>query len=109
VTFGRDFFFFLRKRQEKYTRLGRPQSVHRGNFAISVAIHAALIAVVATAGLWKTKQSQLTPHATSVLLTDISDYVLALSIDKSRGGEAGATETECPNQKGACLVLPGSK
>jgi hypothetical protein len=59
--------------------LGRPQSVRRRNFAISVAIHAALIAVVATAGLWKTKQAQLTPHATSILLTDISDYVLPLS------------------------------
>src|ERR1700678_2072220 len=29
--------------------------VHRGNFAISAAIHAALIAVVAIAGLWMTR------------------------------------------------------
>jgi hypothetical protein len=80
--------------------LGRPQS-DRGNFAISVAIHAALIAVVATAGLWKTKQAQLTPHATSVLLTDISDYVLPLSIDKSGGGGGGGDRDRVPESKGS--------
>jgi periplasmic protein TonB len=63
--------------------------VHRGNFAISLAIHAALMAVVATAGLWMTRPTQLTPHTTSILVTDISAYALPPSIDKSGGGGGG--------------------
>jgi TonB family protein len=63
--------------------------VHRGNFAISAVIHAGLIAVAATAGLWMTKPAQLTSHKTSVVLTDISAYALPPSIDKSGGGGGG--------------------
>jgi periplasmic protein TonB len=63
--------------------------VHRGNFAISAAIHAGLIAVAAAAGLWMTKPAQLTPHTTGVVLTDISAYALPPSIDKSGGGGGG--------------------
>ena len=75
--------------------------VHRGNFAISAAIHAALIAVVATAGLWMTRQTQLTPHTTSILLTDISAYVWPLSIDKSRGGGGGGDRDKLSESKGS--------
>src|ERR1700730_15006551 len=75
--------------------------VHRGNFAISAAIHAALIAVVATAGLWMTNQAQLTPHATSVLLTDISAYALLPSIDKSGGGGGGGDRDKLAESKGS--------
>ena len=75
--------------------------VHRGNFAISAAIHAALIAVVATAGLWMTRRTQLTPHTTSILLTDMSAYVLPLSIDKSRGGGGGGDRDKLPESKGS--------
>src|ERR1700737_1949748 len=66
--------------------------VHRGNFAISAAIHGALLAVVGTAGLWRTGKQQLMPHATSVLLTDIGAYTLPQSIDKSGGGGRGGEQ-----------------
>jgi protein TonB len=75
--------------------------VHRGNFAISAAIHAALIAVVATAGLWMTRETQLTPHTTSILVTDISSYALPLSIDKSRGGGGGGDRDKLSESKGS--------
>jgi protein TonB len=74
--------------------------VHRGNFAVSVAIHAALIAVVATAGMWMTRQTQLAHHANSVLLTDISPYALPPSTDKSRGGGGGGDRDRVPESKG---------
>jgi protein TonB len=73
--------------------------VHRGNFAISMAIHAALIALVA--GLWITKQPQLTPHTTSILLTDTSSYVLPPSADKSGGGGGGGARDKLPESKGS--------
>jgi periplasmic protein TonB len=63
--------------------------VHRRNFAISLAVHAALIAAVATAGLWITRPTQLTFHTTSILVTDIGAYALPSSIDKSGGGGGG--------------------
>src|ERR1039458_6239412 len=75
--------------------------VHRGNFAISAAIHAALIAVVATAGLWVTRQTQLTPHTTSVLLTDISAYALPPAIDTSGGGGGGGDRDKLAESKGS--------
>jgi protein TonB len=77
-----------------------PYPVHRGNFAISAAIHAALIAVLATAGLWMTKQTELTPHATSVLLTDISSYAPP-AINKSRGGGGGGDKDKLAESKGS--------
>jgi protein TonB len=63
-----------------------PYSVHRLNFAISAAIHVALIAIVASAGFWMTKPTQLMPHASAVLLTDINAYSFPSS---NRGGGGG--------------------
>jgi protein TonB len=80
---------------------GGTYPVHRGNFAISAVIHAALIAVAATAGLWMTKQTELTPHATSVLLTDISPYALPPAINKSGGGGGGGDKDKLPESKGS--------
>ncbi len=78
---------------------GDGNPVHRGNFAISAAIHVALIAVVATTGLWITRQTQLTPHTTSILLTDISAFVLPPSIEKSRGGGGGGDRDKLAESK----------
>src|ERR1019366_4605411 len=77
--------------------------VHRENFAISAAIHAALLAIVATAGLWMAKQPELTPHATSVLLTDISPYPLLPSVDKNKtgGGGGGGDRDKLSESKGS--------
>jgi TonB family protein len=80
---------------------GGTYPVRRGNFAISAAMHGALIAVFATAGLWMTRQPQLTPHATSILLTDISPYLLPPSVDKSRGGGGGGDRDKLTESKGS--------
>jgi TonB family protein len=75
--------------------------VHRGNFAISAAVHAALIALVATAGLWMTKQPHLTPRATSVVLTDINNYLLPQSMNKSGGGGGGGDKDKLTESQGS--------
>ncbi len=61
--------------------------VRRGNFAVSVAIHAMLIASLATAGLWTRKAQPLAAH--SFLVTDVSPYLLPQSMSASRGGGGG--------------------
>lgn len=75
--------------------------VQRGNFAISMAIHAALIAVALASGLWMTKQPQLTPYATSVLVTDISSYPLPAFINKGGGGGGGGDRDKLRESKGS--------
>jgi len=75
--------------------------VHRGNFAVSLAMHAALIAAVAGAGMWITRQPSLAPHARTVLLTDISPYVLPPSADTSRGGGGGGDRDKVTESKGS--------
>jgi protein TonB len=75
--------------------------VLRGRFAISAAIHAALIAVVATSGLEMTKSMQLKPHTTSVALTDISAYPLSPSVDINGGGRGGGDRDKLPESKGS--------
>jgi TonB family protein len=62
--------------------------VHRLNFVLSAAVHAALLAIVAAAGLWALKSTSLKPHTTTILLTD-SAYTLPQSIAKSGGGGGG--------------------
>ena len=75
--------------------------VHRGNFAISAAIHAALVAIIVIAGLWMAKQTRLAPHTTSILLTDISPYVLPPATDKSGGGGGGGDRDKISESKGS--------
>ncbi len=77
--------------------------VHRGNFAISAAIHGALLFAVATAGLWMARKPQLTAHTTSIVLTDISQYALPISVDKSKGGGGGGDHDRLAESKG---ILP---
>jgi periplasmic protein TonB len=73
--------------------------VHRSNFAVSAALHAALIAVVATAGLWITRQRPA-PHASSTLVTDISPYLLPPSGAESGGGGGGGDRDKVSESKG---------
>jgi len=75
--------------------------VHRENFVISATIHAALIVAVATAGFWMTTPPQLTPHATSVLQTDLGAYELPASIDKSGGGGGGGDRDKLAESRGS--------
>jgi protein TonB len=74
--------------------------VHRGNFAISAAMHMAVIVLIAIAGFWMTKQSQLTPYTTTLLLTDLS-YPLPPSTDKAGGGGGGGDHDKLSESSGA--------
>jgi periplasmic protein TonB len=75
--------------------------VHRGNFAISAAIHASLIAAVATGVLWFAKQPQLSPHATSVVLTELTAPVMPLADRVSRGGGGGGDRDKMEESHGS--------
>ncbi len=77
---------------------GGTYPVRRGNFAISAVIHAAMIAIVAIGGLVMAK-SQFQPHATSVLLTDLT-YPMPPAIDKSGGGGGGGDRNKLAESKG---------
>jgi len=72
--------------------------VHRGNFAISMAVHIALIAMMAASGLWLTRQSQPKVQVTSFVLTDQSSYPLPPSIGKNGGG---GQHEKTPESKGS--------
>jgi TonB family protein len=75
--------------------------VHRWNFAISAAIHAALVVLIATAGFWIIKPAQLTTHTSSVLLTDVGTYALPQSIDRTGGGGGGGDRDKLTESNGS--------
>jgi protein TonB len=74
--------------------------VHGTNFGISAAIHAALLLVVATAAFWSSK-TPLTPRASSVLLTDLSNFTLPESLRKTGGGGGGGDRDKLAESKGS--------
>jgi len=71
------------------------------NFAISAAMHVALIAIVAIAGIWMAKQPAPVPHTDFVLLTEISPDALPASFDKSSGGGGGGDGDKLAESKGS--------
>jgi TonB family protein len=75
--------------------------VHRGHFAISAAIHAALFALVTLAGFWMANPPRFAPHATSMLLTEIRAYPLSASINKTGGGGGGGDRDQFSASKGS--------
>jgi protein TonB len=74
--------------------------VHRGNFAVSAAVHVALIAVVATVGVLANRKPWA-PRATSVVVTDISPYMLPPSSEVNRGGGGGGDRDKKAESKGS--------
>src|SRR5277367_2500832 len=78
---------------------GGTYPVRRGNFAISAAIHAAMIAIVAIGGLVMAK-SQFRTHATTVLLTDLT-YAMPPAMDKKGGGGGGGDREKLAESKGS--------
>jgi periplasmic protein TonB len=71
-----------------------------GSFAISVATHAALAAVLVATTLWLTKMPRLTPQTKSTLITDTSPYVLLPSFDHSGGGGGGGDRDKVAESNG---------
>jgi TonB family protein len=72
--------------------------VRRGHFAISLAVHAALLAIVAASGLWLTDGAEVRPQVISILRTDISP----IPVSSSGGNSGGGGEHEkLPDSKGS--------
>jgi protein TonB len=74
--------------------------VQRSNFVVSAAMHVALIAVVAATGMWMARGPRLMPRTTSVVVTDISPYMLPPSSNVSGGGGGGGDRDKVSESKG---------
>jgi TonB family protein len=72
--------------------------VRRGNFAISLAVHAGLLAIVATWGLWLTDGAEVRPQVISILHTEISPVRVSSS---SGTGGGGGEHQKLPDSKGS--------
>jgi protein TonB len=73
--------------------------LRRGNLAISAAIHAAIIVVIAIGGLLMAK-SQFQPDVNSVLLTELS-YPTMPALNKGGGGGGGGNRDKLSDSKGS--------
>ncbi|MGA3088247.1 MAG: energy transducer TonB [Terriglobales bacterium] len=82
--------------------------VRRGNFAISAALHLALVAMAATAGLWLAKPP-LRPQATSVLFTDMVPLMLPASVENGGGGGGGGDRDKLAESKGSLPRFDGEQ
>ncbi|HTR24511.1 MAG TPA: energy transducer TonB [Terriglobales bacterium] len=75
--------------------------VHRANFAISAAIHAALTAAVVTAGFWMAKHPPLEPHTSSVMMVDLITPSLPPAREKTGGGGGGGDHDKLQESRGS--------
>ncbi len=75
--------------------------VHRSNFAISAAIHVALLAGIATTGVWMATHPQLAPHSTSIVITELVAPTLPAAEDQSRGGGGGGDRDKLTDSQGS--------
>jgi len=74
--------------------------VHGKNFAFSGAIHLALVALVASTGIWVSKHAEQAHRIGQMLVTDISPYVLPASRTQSGGGGGGGGRDKLTESKG---------
>lgn len=73
--------------------------MRRGNFAISLGMHAAMLAIFVASGLWLTEAAEHRVQVTSRVLTDISSYPLPVSAASGRSG--GGARDKTPESKGS--------
>jgi len=74
--------------------------VQRSNFAISLALHVAMIMLI-VAGLGIGKGTRLAPHTQSVLLSELVAPVLPAAPDRSGGGGGGGDDDKMAASRGA--------
>jgi len=78
--------------------------VHRANFAVSFLLHAAVLALLITSGLWIGHREQPQQQAVS-LLSEPGSYVLPAGTSRSAGGGGGGDHDKLQASKG---TLPRS-
>jgi periplasmic protein TonB len=70
--------------------------LRRGNVAISMAVHAALLAIVAASRLWLADGAEVRPQVISILRTDISPIRVSSSPGKNGGGGQHERQPDSP-------------
>jgi TonB family protein len=68
---------------------GGTYPVYRGSFVASALAHAAALALVVTVGIFAAHRDDDTPRVSSVVVTDLSPYLLPPSPDRTGGGGGG--------------------
>jgi periplasmic protein TonB len=63
--------------------------VQRSSFMASLVAHAAMLALLVTSGIWAAPSFHEKPSVHSVLVTDLSSYVLPPAPDRTGGGGGG--------------------
>jgi TonB family protein len=73
--------------------------MRRGNFGISLGVHAAILAIFVASGLWLTEAAEHRVLVTSFILTDLSAYPLPVS--PASGRSDGGAREKLPGSKGS--------
>jgi len=74
--------------------------VQRSSFMASLVAHAAMLALLVTSGIWAAPNFHEKPRIHSVLVTDLSSYVLPPAPDRAGGGGGGGDSDILQASKG---------
>src|SRR6266567_6303720 len=83
--------------------------VQRSSFMASLVAHAAMLALLVTSGIWAAPRFHERPRVHSVLVTDLSSYVLPPAPIALVAAEVAATPTHCRRPRATRLVSRASK
>src|SRR3954463_4757055 len=73
--------------------------VQRSSYAISLAAHAAVLALLFTSGMWMARHTQIA--STTLSATDISPYLPTFSNQQTHGGGGGGEHSKIEASQGA--------
>jgi len=74
--------------------------VQRSSFMASLVAHAAMLALLVTSGIWAAPSFHERPRVHSILVTDLSSYVLPPAPDRAGGGGGGGDSDTLHASKG---------
>lgn len=74
--------------------------VHRSSFIASALAHTTALALLVTVGIWAARDAHEVPKVSSVVLTDLSPYVLPPAPDEAGGGGGGGDREKLRASKG---------
>ncbi|HEX9111783.1 MAG TPA: energy transducer TonB [Terriglobales bacterium] len=74
--------------------------VHRSSFIASALAHTTALALLVTVGIWAARDTHQVPKVSSVVLTDLSPYILPPAPDQAGGGGGGGDRERLQASKG---------
>lgn len=74
--------------------------VHRGSFMTSALAHTAALALIVTVGIFAAHRNDQAPRVSSVVVTDISPYLLPAAPDRAGGGGGGGDHDDMQASQG---------